>query len=557
MKQIVIKLLQKNTKLKKEQIEKIIEIPPAPELGDYAFPCFILSEELKKSPVDVSTNLAKKLSGNLPKEISGIKASGPYLNFFVNKEIFSKKTIKNILIRKEKYGKGNEKSKILIEFMSPNTNKPLHVGHLRNLAIGESVSRILEFSGNRVTRINLYNDRGIHIIKSMLAYKKFGKNKKPKEKPDKFVGEYYVLYNRKLKQNPELEKQAREMLKKWEDGDKEVRKLWEKMNSYAYEGIEKTYKNFGVEFDKHYYESEMYEKGKQVVEKGLKKGIFQKAKDNSIKINLGGTLGEKILLRKDGTSVYITQDLYLAEKKAEDFNFDKSMYVTGNEQIYHFKVLFKILKLLDYKEKLYHLSYGMVNLPSGKMKSREGKVVDADDLIEQMENLTKKEIKKRCKIKKEELEKRAEKIALAAIKYFLLKVDVSKDMLFNPEKAIDFEGDTGPYLQYSYARASSIIRKSRKKLKPNIDHIPEFHELQLIKKLNQFPEVIKKAEKDLNPSLLANYAYDLAKKFNEFYHKDKVIGSKQEVSRLAVVEAFRIVIKSSLSLLGIEVIEEM
>jgi arginyl-tRNA synthetase len=560
MKKNIIEILLKNTNLEKKQVQNLIEIPPSPELGDYAFPCFVLSKQLKKSPVQIAEELAKKISeAGIPEQVSEVQSKGPYLNFFVNKKILAQRIIKKILNEKQDYGKQDNNKKTGIEFLAPNTNKPLHLGHLRNMSIGESLSRILEFSGNKVIRLNLFNDRGVHINKSMLAYQKYGKNKKPDKKTDHFVGDYYVLFNKKSKENPEIEKQVQEMLQKWENGDKQILELWKKMDSWAVSGIRETYKKFGIKFDKEYRESEIYKKAKKIVEQGLKKGIFEKREDNAIIINLGKELGEKVLLRSDGTSVYITQDLYLAKQRYQEFKFNKFMYVVGNEQDYHFRVLFKILKLLEFpfSDNLNHVSYGMVFLPQGKMKSREGSVVDADNLIQQMQDLAKKELEKRAKLEKKELEERSVKIALAAIKYFLLKVEFKKNMNFNPQEAISFEGNTGPYLQYSYARASSILRKSDKKPKTDFNYSPEFNETELIKELSQFPVIAEQAYKQFNPAIIANYSYLISQKFNEFYHSTKVIGSEEEESRLALVQSFKIVLEQSLNLLGIQVMEEM
>ncbi len=555
-KEAIAGLLAKELKLKKEGILSLIEIPPNPEMGDYAFPCFQLAGKLKKAPNQIAQDLAGKLKPG--KEISKIQAAGPYINFFINKNILAEQTISTILKEKENYGKGNEKGKTIIEFLAPNTNKPLHLGHLRNMSIGESVSRILEFNGNKLVRTNLYNDRGIHICKSMLAYKQFGKNKKPDKKTDHFVGDFYVLFSKKVEENFELEKQAQEMLQKWEKEDKETLNLWRKMNDWAIKGIEETYKRFGIKFDKQYYESKFYKKGKSIIENGLKKSLFKKRKDNAVIINFGKELGEKVLLRADGTSVYITQDLALANLKYQEYKPDRLIYVVGNEQDYHFKVLFKILKLLKFPfaDKSLHLSYGMVFLPEGRMKSREGTVVDADDIISEMQELAKKELEQRYKLSKQEVEKRSLSIALSAIKYFFLKVEYTKDMVFNPEEALNFEGNSGPYLQYSYARASSILRKSKKKPEVKIIDLKE-SEIALIKQLSQFPELVHEAYEKFNPALIANYAFSLSQQFNEFYANSKVIGSKEEPFLLSLVQAFRYVLKSALSLLGIDVLEEM
>jgi len=366
------------------------------------------------------------------------------------------------------------------------------------------------------------------------------------------------MFNKKSKTDKELEVQAQELLQQWEKGDKKTIALWKKMNKWALEGFKETYKNFNIKLDKNYYESEMYKKGKEIILAGLKKGIFKKRLDNAIMINLGGKLGEKILLRADGTSVYITQDLYLAKLKFKN-NLDNSIYITGNEQDYHFSVLTKIIKKLGwpFADKLKHLSYGMVFLPEGKMKSREGTVVDADNLIKKVQDLVKKELKSREKLSQKELESRSSKIALSAIKYFLLKIDVKKNMVFNPQESINFEGDTGPYLQYSYARASSILRKA--KTKPGKFKIKELKpkEIELTKKLSQFPEIVLSSYNNLNPSHIANYSYQLAKTFSEFYHECPVINNDNEKFRLALVQSFRYVLKNSLNLLGIDVLEKM
>tara|TARA_Y100000296_G_scaffold61451_1_gene71279 strand:+ start:445 stop:2139 length:1695 start_codon:yes stop_codon:yes gene_type:complete len=545
--------------LRKEDIEHHIEIPPNSELGDYALPCFFLAGKFKKNPNEIALKIKDKISDKI---FEDIKVSGAYINFFVNKKKFAENVVSEVLTKKESFGKSNigKKEKTMVEFPSPNTNKPLHLGHLRNMSIGESISRILEFNSEKVIRINLNNDRGIHICKSMVAYKKYGKNKKPTKKSDHFVGDFYVKFNQMVKENKDHKKKAQECLQKWESKDKGTLDLWKKMNKWALEGFKETYKIFGIKHDKEYHESKIYKKGKEIVLQGLKKGIFEK-KDGSIIINLEKEkLGEKVLLRKDGTSLYITQDLYLAKLRQENYKIKKSIYVVGNEQEYHFKVLFAVLSKLGFNHKsLKHLPYGMVNLLEGKMKSREGTVVDADNLIEEIQDLVKKELISREKLLKKELESRSLKIALAAIKYFLLKVDFKKNMLFNPKESISFEGDTGPYLLYSYARASSILRKSKNKFNKNkfkIKNISE-HELKLIKKISQFPEIVLNSYNTLNPSLVANYSYQLTQIFNAFYHFCPVLDSEQESFRLLLVESFRVVLKNSLELLGVEVIEKM
>lgn len=567
MKQLIANLLKEQIKLK--ETENLIEIPPTSDLGDYAFPCFALSKQshrsvypkaqntgAKKNPNEIARDLKNKIQ--LPKEIEKIEINGAYLNFFVNKKIFAENLIKNILKEKNMFGSNDigKGKRVMVEFPSPNTNKPLHLGHLRNMSLGESVSRILEFSGSKVIRANLNNDRGIHICKSMLAYEKFGKSKKPNKKSDHFVGDYYVLYNQK--KNEQLEKEIQEMLLMWEKGDKKILELWKKMNKWALDGFEETYKKFGIKHDKNYYESEIYTKGRDIIKEGINKKIFYTKSDGAIAINLEKErLGEKIVLRADTTSLYITQDIYLAKLKNKEYNLDQSIYVVGNEQDYHFNVLTEILKKLKFTYSVHHLSYGMVNLPEGKMKSREGTVVDADTLIDEVQALVKKSLQSREKLSKLELEKRSLKITLSAIKYLLLKIDIKKNTIFNPKESISFEGDTGPYLLYSYARASSILRKVKKSpIKSKTNNLSE-DEFKLVKKFSQFPEVVTSAYKTYNPALVANYSYQLAQIFNEFYHSCPVINSENESFRLKLVDAFRVVLKNSLNLLGIETIERM
>jgi len=561
MKQKVVELLSSvlKGKIKKQEIENLIEVPPQEHLGDFAFPCFSLAKVEKKSPLLIAEELVEKLRKKLGKEISNVDFKTGYVNFFVDKKLLGEKVLKSV----GKVGDVGKGKKIMVEFPSPNTNKPLHLGHLRNMAIGESVSRILELVGNKVIRSNINNDRGIHICKSIVAYEKFGKGKTPNSenvKSDHFVGDYYVLFNEKVKKDKSLEKEAQDCLRKWEAGDKKTIALWKKMNKWAFDGWKETYGVYGVKHDKEYYESDIYTKGREIIESGLKKGLFEKGKDGEIKINLEKeNLGEKVLLRSDGTSVYMTQDLYLAKKKDDDFHLDGSIYVVGNEQNYHFKVLFSILKKLNFKfaNNLYHLSYGMVELPEGKIKSREGKKADADDLISETCELAKEELKKRYKLSKKEESERALKIALAAIKYSLLKVNTYQNMIFNPKEALAFEGDTGPYLLYSYARALSILKKvKKKKSKMQIFDLNE-KESKLLKKISNFNSVVENAYEKLSPNLIANYCYELARDFNEFYHSSPVLGSKEEVFRLKLVEAFRVVMKKGLNLLGIEEVEEM
>jgi len=564
---MIVKILKKALKEKKikinnQEIENFIEIPPSPEMGDYAFPCFFLADRLKQEPHEIALEIREKI-GNPRMDFEDIQVSGPYVNFFLNRKNLARKVVWRVLNKKENFGKSKigKGKRIMVEFPSPNTNKPLHVGHLRNMAIGESISRILEFMGAKVIRANLNNDRGVHICKSMLAYKKWGKDMLPEDKKlksDHFVGDFYVLFNKKLKKKKQLAKEVQEMLKKWEEGDQETLILWKLMNVWALRGFEETYKTFGIKHDVTFFESNIYEKGKKIIAEGIKKGLFEQSKKGEVKINLKKEgLGEKILLRSDKTSLYIVQDLALAKINFNKYKLTDYYYIVGSEQDYHFKTLFSVLDKLGFNtEGLRHLSYGMVNLPKGKMKSREGIIIDADNLISKLRTMAKKELRKRQKISKDELEERSLSIALASIKYFLLKIDMKKNMLFNPKESISFEGDTGPYILYSYARASSILKKTKNKNKFKIFDL-ENKEVELVKKLLQFQEIVLNSYKSLNPSIIANYTYQLAKIFNEFYHTCPVIDSKQEEFRLALVESFRQVLRSSLKLLGIKTLEEM
>lgn len=548
----------KDFEINEDSIVSLIEIPPSENLGDYSFPCFVLSQKLKKSANQIAQELINKIK--LPTEFEKIEIKGPYINFFINKKAFSQKVLSKI---NKNYGRGNYKlGKILVEFPSPNTNKPLHLGHLRNMAIGESVARILECTGNKIIRANLNNDRGIHICKSMLAYQKWGENKTPKQvgkKSDHFIGDFYVLYNEKLKLDPNLENENQELLRKWEANDRQTIKLWKQMQSWALDGFKQTYKLFGIKHNIEHFESEIYKKGKEIILNGLESGIFQKKDDGAIVADLSEEkLGEKVLLRADGTSIYITQDIYLAMLRNKKYHLNGAVYVVGNEQIFHFQVLFALLKKLGFKSagNLKHLAYGMIRLPEGKMKSREGTVVDGDDIIEKVKELVKQELVSRHNLKKKELESRSLKIALSAIKYALLKSDITKGMVFDPKEAINLNGDTGPYLLYAYARAMSLIKKAKVLKNNNPKELTE-SESKLIKKIHNFPVVISKASQEYNPTFVAHYAYELAQLFNGFYHACPVIGSENEKFRLQLVKSFGITLKNALNLLGIETVEEM
>ena len=553
-KEQLIKLIKKEVKS-----DFNLEIPPSQELGDFALPCFSLAKELKTNPVEIAKQLSKKFSANF---IEKVEVKGPYINFFLKKSSFIETIIPKSL--EKDFGKEKQGKKILVEFPSPNTNKPLHLGHARNIALGISISRILEFLGNKVVKVNLNNDRGIHICKSMLAYKLFGKNKKPNKKSDHFVGDFYVLFSKWAEKDKSLEDKAQEMLRLWESGDKSTVALWKKMNSWALNGFKETYKKFNLEFDKVYNESDFYDKAKNIIQEYVKKGLFKVDDDGSTIIDLEPyNLGKKVLIRADGTSIYITQDLYLAMQKYKDFKMDKSVYVVGSEQIHHFKVLLKIFELmkLPFAKSCYPIHYGLVYLPSGKMKSREGTVVDADDILSEIESLAKKEITKRYqKLPKKEIEERSKIIGMAALKFYLLKSDTVSDIHFNPEESISFEGETGPYVQYTIARINSILKKLCKDIKKaDLSLLKTQEEFQIAKLISDFPSVVKESGEKLKPYLIARLLLELSKLFNSYYQSTQILNQEESLrnSRILLIKAVKNILVTGLGLLGIESLEEM
>ena len=481
----------------------------------------------------------------------------------------------------------NESPLVMIEYSSPNTNKPLHLGHVRNNLLGWSLAQIMQANGNKVVKTNIVNDRGIHICKSMLAWLKWGNGETPEssgKKGDHLIGDYYVAFDKhyreeikelvaqgmdeeKAKQEAPLIKEAHEMLVKWEQNDPEVRALWEKMNNWVYAGFDETYKRMGVSFDKIYYESQTYLKGKAKVEEGLAKGLFERHEDNSVWADLTNEgLDQKLLLRSDGTSVYMTQDIGTAEMRFQDYPIDKMIYVVGNEQNYHFQVLSILLDRLGFKwgKELVHFSYGMVELPNGKMKSREGTVVDADDLMQLMIDdalKTSMELGKFADMEEEERKEIARIVGMGALKYFILKVDARKNMLFNPEESIDFNGNTGPFIQYTYARIRSILRKAPST--PSSASTPSTlneKEIELIQKMSEYGAAVEQAGKDYSPSGIANYCYELTKVFNQFYHDYSILNEEDEQKRqvrLVIARNVGKIIKNGMALLGIEVPERM
>lgn len=568
--------------------------------GNLTLVTFPLLKTSHKRPEETAQELGEYLKKNC-KAVADFNVVKGFLNLVIAQAAWT--GLLNDINADEKFGEKKvtaDSPLVMIEYSSPNTNKPLHLGHVRNNLLGWSLAQIMEANGNKVVKTNIVNDRGIHICKSMLAWLKWGNGITPEKagkKGDHLIGDFYVLFDKhfkeecrqlqeqyekegmtpdaakeKAEQEAPLIKEAHEMLVKWEQGDPEVRALWEKMNSWVYAGFDETYKALGVSFDKIYYESNTYLVGKKKVEEGLKKGLFFRKDDNSVWADLTKEgLDQKLLLRKDGTSVYMTQDIGTAEMRFNDFPIDKMIYVVGNEQNYHFQVLSILLDRLGFKwgKDLVHFSYGMVELPNGKMKSREGTVVDADDLvasmIENAKKLSEDKVNKLEGITEEEKNEIARIVGMGALKYFILKVDARKNMLFNPEESIDFNGNTGPFIQYTYARIRSILRKAAAQdiLLPAslADDAPlNEKEIELIQKLNDFGTAVAQAGIDYSPSGIANYCYELTKEFNQFYHDYSILSADTEaekITRLVLAKNVAKVIRNGMALLGIEVPERM
>ena len=547
----------------------------------------------KKKPEDTAQDIGTFLKEELSTIISDFNVVKGFLNLVISSESWTELLCS--MHNDELFGvktATEESPLVMIEYSSPNTNKPLHLGHVRNNLLGCALANVMAANGNRVVKTNIVNDRGIHICKSMLAWLKYGNGATPEStgiKGDHLVGDYYVAFDKHYKEQinelmaqgmseeeakneAPLIKEAREMLVKWEQNDPEVRDLWRKMNEWVYEGFDKTYKALGVSFDKIYYESDTYLEGKEKVLEGLEKGFFFKKEDGSVWADLTAEgLDEKLLLRSDGTSVYMTQDIGTAKLRFIDYPIDKMIYVVGNEQNYHFQVLSILLDKLGFEwgKSLVHFSYGMVELPNGKMKSREGTVVDADDLVAEMigsaKTMSEDKINKLTDITEDEAQEIARIVGLGALKYFILKVDARKNMLFNPEESIDFNGNTGPFIQYTYARIRSILRKANEsgitipETLLNVTGISE-KEIGLIQMLSEFPNVVKQAGNDYNPSCIANYCYELVKEYNQFYHDFSILREEDEskkMFRLVLSESVSKVIRTGMGLLGIEVPERM
>ena len=561
-------------------------------VGDMTIVIFPMLRQVKGNPQQIGEAIGAHIKQSAPNLVCDFNVIKGFLNLVITDSYYI--NFLNDIKDNPQYGLAapNSKEALLVEYSSPNTNKPLHLGHIRNNLLGYSVAEILKAAGHKVYKTQIINDRGIHICKSMIAWQRFGNGETPEStglKGDKLVGNYYVAFDKAYKTEieqliaegktkEEAEKQApifleaQELLRKWEAGDAEVLALWKKMNSWVYDGFGVTYKNLGVDFDSNYYESNTYLLGKDIVEQGLAKGVFFKKEDGSVWCDLTADgLDEKLVLRSDGTSVYITQDMGTATQRVKDYPDVKGMvYTVGNEQDYHFKVLFLILKKLgyDWASKLYHLSYGMVDLPSGKMKSREGTVVDADDLISEMQQTAKEisqELGKLDGYTEEQKEELYRTIGLGALKYYILKVDPKKRILFDPKESIDFQGNTGPFVQYTYARIRSILRKYNEVAtgKPQVTNLPtELHEKEktLLRSIGQFPAVVQDASDNYSPALVANYVYDLVKDFNSFYQNVSILGEQDPVKldfRVALCRKISEIIAEAFKMLGIQVPERM
>ncbi len=546
----VTKAIEKATN--KKITSKSLSTPPDPKLGDLSSN---IAFQFGGNPVEQAKNIASKIkpSGLIAK----IETSGPYLNFFLDYEKAAKKIIKQA--QHPSYGKSNlgKNKTLMIEYSQPNPNKPEHVGHLRNDFLGMALSNILTANNYKVIRANLINDRGIHICKAMLGYQKWGKCQ-PDIKPDHFVAKYYQKFCQEEAKHPKLTEEAKNMLKKWENKDPETIALWEKIVNWAYEGQRQTYALTGTEFDEWFYESRMYEKGREIVEQAVKKKIFKKEKDGSIVAQLK-PLPNKVLVRSDGTTIYATNDLQLGKEKFAAYDLDKSIYVIGSAQNTYMKQLFKMFKLLGFKwwNKCYHLSYGMIYLPEGKMSSREGRVVYADDLLDEVITLAKKEAT--AKGMSQNIEETATQVGLAALKFTMLKTNHKKDITFDKSKSVSFEGDTGPYLQYAYARCHQIIEKLTTNDKPDYSLLIHEKEHAFLKKISEFPEIIEESGKNYETHLIAVYLLELAHSFSEFYDACPVIQSKPvlRAARAELVKATMNTLSIGLALLGIQTINKM
>lgn len=582
--------------------EIVLQNPPKETLGEFAFGCFVLSKRLQKNPAEIAKALETYFAEHTDELVSKVEAAGPYLNIFLSREMYAETVLKEISKLGQKFGshKIGRGQKVMVEYSGPNTNKPLHVGHMRNDILGFSLGQLAKKIGYDVVLTSLINDHGIHIMQSALAYKKWGEPEgdspeKSGLKSDHFVGKYYVEfhtrnkkmvekilasdekyaklegkeqsdYKREITKNTPLSQEAYEMLREWEAGDPKIDELWKKMNGWAVSGHRETYAKLGVYFDDEIFESDIYAKGKEIVFEGEKAGVFKMDGKKRIVADLEDvTLPNPVVLRSDGTTLYLTQDIYLAIYKFENWNIDISVYVVASEQDLHFKQLFAILKKLGYKfaneNQLIHRSYGLVNLPEGKMKSREGKVVDGDDVIDEIIDLAKKRTEASETSSKNDIEKSSRQIGLGAMKFFMLSHSPKSDITYDPKKTIAFEGYTGPFVQYAYARAKSVLRKAGEKVTTKADFsvLQDDESFFLIKKLSDYPKKTLEAAVTYDPSILALYLFELAQCFNTFYHAKPILKAEEveKKARLLLASATADVLKNGLELLGIEAPEEM
>lgn len=564
MKELVFKILKKalkkkGLKLKDAEIMNLIEIPPSPQMGDYAFPCFSISDLLGVDSHNAAMEIREAIGSNYPEtDFADIETKGPYVNFFVNRGSLARQVVWDIINQKKNYGRVNigGGKRILVEFSSPNIAKPFGIGHLRSTIIGNSLANLLEFENFKVTRLNYLGDWGTQFGKLLFGYEKFGSEKKLEENPMKYLYSLYVKANKE-----QYEEHAREWFKKLENRDKKALMLWKLFRGFSLEDLKKFYKTLGIKFDAYESESDYNKKAKQILQDLKDKGLLKKSKGAEVVDLKKEGLGVAIMEKSDGTTIYAARDLAAAISRYKKYKFFKMIYEVGQEQKLHFNQFFTILKLMGYKwaEDCIHVYHGLYLGPKGKkFSTRKGQTVFMKDVFDEAEKLAKKGIMKRDgKISKKDLDERAKKIATAAIFYGDLKNNRHKDIVFDIKKFVSFEGDTGPYLLYSYARASSILQKSEVKRKFEVNEL-EDSEVELVKKLSKFPEVVMNAYKNLNPSVIANYAYQLAQTFNEFYHACPVIDSgEQETFRMALTESFRQVLRNALHLLGIETIEKM
>ena len=595
-----LQLMYENSGHEGKLADVVIQVPPKPELGDLAFPLFAFAKAFSKAPNILAQTLSEDINALSDKPDGEAFAAGPYMNVRLNMDKMVAKLYEQIVSEAAAFGKTGKLDgrKVMIEFSCPNTNPPLHLGHVRNDCIGQSMSQILKACGADVMKVNLINNRGVHICKSMLAYKKFGNGETPESsgiKGDHLVGNYYVRFAQwekevldkdtatfeaqglshddavkvaKANNGPDLEAQA--MLRDWENGVPEVIDLWKRMNRWTLDGVAETYENTGISFDKYYYESDTYKLGKDKVLEGLEKGVFQKAEDGAIYIdNSDIGLDRKILLRKDGTSIYITQDIGTAINRHEDWPFDSLIYVVASEQKYHFKVLFHVLDKLGYPwaKDLHHLSYGMVFLPEGKMKSREGTVVDADDLIKSLTDMAREEILEKGRDGDlDDVDQTAHDIALGALNYYILQFDPNKDFVFNPRESLSFNGNTGPYLQYMGARISSMLRKydevradyDKIAFDPSVLSLED--ERELIKLVGSFPETVAKSCSQYDPSVICAFLYDMSKRFSHWYHDNQILKAETPAlvkSRVCLCEMVLQAMRNAFDLVGIPFLEKM